>query len=416
MHLKRYEGRSLKETLEKVKKELGPNALILSSRYFRKDHGLLGLVGGKWVEVMAAREASSEKERKPGNVGCLKDIRRFTPLSRDSVGGGTAAREAKEPSSAMEPGGAASATGSRTDRRVDSVEEDLFREAQNHPMFDNSCYSMNKVPGVDPLYLDELGFDRELRSAFHKLLNSGVHPRTVLRLVRRAQLSTEKELGVGRRLAASLSQLVPCVDLRKVPPRVVALVGPTGVGKTTTIAKLAARDRFAEGRRVALVTVDNFRIAALEQIKVYADILGIPLKTAEQVRDLPRVVKGLEGFDRVYVDTAGKGPGDGGYVDELKEAFDECRGIHCMLLISAATNEKDARHAMQWFSRLSPASLTITKTDECGHFGPMLSGICDGGPAPAYITNGQRVPDDVELATPQTLLKVLLGKPGWVKD
>ncbi len=404
----------MKETLEKVKKELGPNALILSSRYFRKDHGLLGMVGGKWVEVMAATESPGESRAKPDEPPASKGIRGLSSFSgKPSKAGGFRSLEAP---SSKRTETAETTTDPKRVPGEQPLEEEIFGGAQNPPTFDKSWYTVNKIPGVDPLYLEELGFDRDLRFVFGKLLGSGVHPRTSLRLLKRAQACTEEGMSIGRRLTDSLSGMVKCADLRRVPPRVVALVGPTGVGKTTTIAKLAAMDRFTEGRKVALVTVDNFRIAAVEQIKVYANILGIPLKPVEQVRDLPRVLKGLEGFDRVYVDTAGKGPGDGGYVEELRQAFRESQGVHCMLLIGATTNEMDAHHAVQWFSRLSPESLTITKTDECGHFGPMLSRICDGGLPLAYLTNGQRVPDDVESATPQMLLKVLFGKTCWAKD
>lgn len=188
-----------------------------------------------------------------------------------------------------------------------------------------------------------------------------------------------------------------------------ALVGPTGVGKTTTIAKLAANYRLRERRRVGLVTVDTYRIAAVEQLRTYADIIDLPMEVAATPRDMRAAIDRLSGQELILIDTAGRSPRDEVKIQELKCLLAECRADEVHLVLSSVSGGICLEKTAEQFVSVGVTSLLLTKLDEAGGLGGLLSLLRRSRLPLSYLTHGQNVPDDIEAADGKKLARIMVG-------
>ncbi|MBK7405760.1 MAG: flagellar biosynthesis protein FlhF [Phycisphaerales bacterium] len=197
-------------------------------------------------------------------------------------------------------------------------------------------------------------------------------------------------------------------------PSVIALIGPTGVGKTTTVAKLAANLKLRYGKKVGLITADTYRIAAVEQLRTYADIVGLPLKVVLSAQDLPGAIDSLGACDVVLLDTAGRSQHDSARLDELAELLDAAKPDACHLVLSLAAAESVIVAAAERFGALGPQKLILTKLDEAVEFG-VIANIARRVRLPlSHVTTGQEVPDHIEPAGADRLARLVLdGAPAW---
>lgn len=190
---------------------------------------------------------------------------------------------------------------------------------------------------------------------------------------------------------------------------VVALVGPTGVGKTTTIAKLAAHFSLAENKKVALITADTYRIAAVDQLKTYTDIMNIPMEVIVTPDESRAALAKHSDKDIVFVDTAGRSPNNKTQINELKEILDQLQPHQTHLVLSAATNMPDTFKAIDAFMHKSVNRILFTKLDETLTMGQILNVLIKTGIPLSYITNGQDVPEDIALYSPDKLAEMVLS-------
>lgn len=192
--------------------------------------------------------------------------------------------------------------------------------------------------------------------------------------------------------------------------KVVALVGPTGVGKTTTIAKLAANFRLRDGIKMGLVTVDTYRIAAVEQLRTYAEIIDLPMKVVTTPQDMRRALDELSGLDLVLIDTAGRSPRDELKIQELKQMLGEAQIDEVHLVMSLTASVRSIRMTAEQFRPVNPTALVLTKLDEAAGMGCLLS-VSRQVPLPlSYLTTGQDVPDDIEPAHATRISRLVLGQ------
>jgi flagellar biosynthesis protein FlhF len=255
-------------------------------------------------------------------------------------------------------------------------------------------------------------FDSPYYEIYSVLTAAGLRPELARGAVRAGRMNGSQQLRNFETLArAGLVTTLPSIA-RFAPdplapmigspdaPSAIALIGPTGVGKTTTIAKLAAQVVCRLRRRVVLVTLDTYRIAATEQLRIYAEIIGAGYHVAHSVRELDTLVRRHSGGATVLIDTAGRSPSDLADEMELGSYLRECDDLLKMLVLPATTHPVDAHAAVRQFSLFGPNQLILTKMDETTRPGAAVSVAGDSGLPLAYLCSGQRVPEDLERATP----------------
>ncbi len=212
-----------------------------------------------------------------------------------------------------------------------------------------------------------------------------------------------------------LARLVPAADPPlgdRSPddrPLTIALIGPTGVGKTTTLAKLAATLKLREQRRVGLVTCDTYRIAAVDQLRTYASIIGLRLEVAITPAQVKQAVEGLSDCDVVLIDTAGRGPNDRGRLDELTGCLAAARPHEVHLVLSSTSSERVLLREAEAFAGAGADRIVLTKLDEAVSFGVLINVMQAVGKRLSFITTGQEVPDQIEPGRPHRLAELVLG-------
>lgn len=198
------------------------------------------------------------------------------------------------------------------------------------------------------------------------------------------------------------------IQLNRHGVRIVALIGATGVGKTTTLAKIAARFVLERGVSAALITADTYRISAVEQLKTYSDIIGLPLEIVYTPGELSKAIRKYRNKDLILIDTAGRSQHNDFQMKELQEFLGVNSHIEKHLVMSATTKQKDAEEILEKFSVCEPSRLIFTKTDETSSIGIILNLLYEKKLALSYLTNGQSVPDDIIPASADMLAGLLL--------
>jgi flagellar biosynthesis protein FlhF len=192
--------------------------------------------------------------------------------------------------------------------------------------------------------------------------------------------------------------------------QIMALIGPTGVGKTTTIAKLAANFNLFEGKKVGLITIDTYRIAAVEHLKTYGDIINLPVEVVYTPSDINQAIQNLKDCNLILIDTAGRSPHNQVMMDELKKFLSHSKIGLILLVVSATTKYQDMVSIATNFSRIAYTHLVFTKLDETESLGPIVSMAWKIRRPISYLTTGQNVPDDIEVAKPEKLISQLLKR------
>ncbi len=374
MRLKRFEGLSVAAALEQVRTELGPGALILHTKAVPR-RGLGGLLGREVVEVLAAVDEESAPSPAPdARAASLAGDARLSAWSDGAPRGELeeirtllerlAARvEAVRPADAA--GGPEALRGIVEQLVVQEVEPAAAREAVALLEAD-----LQQRPAAET---------RQVRARLVEILARGIRANGAIRLTH--------------------------------GPKAVALVGPTGVGKTTTLAKLAARFQIAEKKRVALVTLDTYRIGAVDQLRTYAEILGLPLRVAGTAAELERALAREAGADLVLIDTVGRSYRRAGEVEAL-QSFLSVGGIETHLVLSATTKRADLLDALERYRAVGYQRLILSKLDETRCFGPAVEACRVAGVPLAYFATGQEVPDDLEEASALKLGRLLVEGQG----
>jgi flagellar biosynthesis protein FlhF len=251
---------------------------------------------------------------------------------------------------------------------------------------------------------------------YNNLIQSEVAEELATDMVRQLQTYRPEQLQQGdfvrERLTEQVERMIPSSGpikrKKEVGPHIVALIGPTGVGKTTTLAKIAANLQIREHRRVGLITIDTYRIAAVDQLRRYADLLGSPLKAVNSAEDLREAVRSMSDCEFILIDTAGRSPTDTLKLNELKGFLEAAGPDEVHLVLSSAASQQCIERAIERFGQVRVDKIIFTKLDEAVHVGVVLNVIRKVNKALSYVTTGQNVPDDIEVGKGSKLAQMLL--------
>jgi flagellar biosynthesis protein FlhF len=219
------------------------------------------------------------------------------------------------------------------------------------------------------------------------------------------------------RIFTALSRLIPCaaeLGPEKSKQQRLALIGPTGVGKTTAVIKLTVRLAGQTARRIGWIGLDSGRSVGADLLASYCGILDVPYRAARDRQSLAQAFEQLSECDCVLVDTPGFSPRDAGGIQDLSEALDAVADLKRMLLLGAATNGRDMGDWVEVYKKVGFDSLAFTKVDECRYFGPVVNTAVSSGLPLSYISGGQDLVNDLQLGRPELLANLLLS--GWSND
>ncbi|MCO7174708.1 flagellar biosynthesis protein FlhF [Sporolactobacillus kofuensis] len=257
-----------------------------------------------------------------------------------------------------------------------------------------------------------------IESLQDKLLDQGMRrddTDPLMQLLIKKWYQSDEQMNRRELMELLKAQLVQKLDPRRfqiggLSEHFIMLVGPTGVGKTTTMAKLASRAVLDEGKKIAFITADTYRIAAIDQLRMYADILGAPLEVAYTQQDFQRLIRQFSEYDHVFIDTAGRNFQNSSYISELRQYVGDGLSIGLYLVVSATTKVEDMNAVITQFQSMNVTNLILSKLDETTTLGSLVSVLLQQPKMNvAYITNGQDVPDDLHFPNVRELINLMLG-------
>lgn len=408
MTINKFQGKTEEEAIEKAKQVFGANAVIMNVKEI-KPKGLFRAFKSSTYEVTAAME---EKETFVNPMNALQTPKKM----HDNIN--LAADETIELPKPGKTQDFSSMLKIKEESSLKTVDEDSNIEKR---LEDLSSMLEEKLGGntkeeapEKPQSSEELNFVRIL---YNTLLNNEVNEKYINQILEEIEKFVRPGNSVDTILSNVYQKLIlrfgrsNTINLSGSKPKVVFFIGPTGVGKTTTIAKIASKYKVEHAKKVAFITSDTYRIAATEQLRVYANILDAPMSIVYSVEELNTAIARVSDYDLVFVDTAGFSHKNEEQKEDIKKLIsgvNEKYQKEVYLVLSATTKYKDLLDIVDVYHEISDYKLIFTKLDETTTYGNILNIKLYSGADLSYVTNGQNVPDDIEVFDTQKIVKQLL--------
>lgn len=446
--IRTFRAASMQEAMRIMRRELGEDAVVVNTRSIVQRRALPFLKAKCEVEVTARNgsKATSTRSVNQGNVvtvaippslthrvNSTEDSRTLSPAQLAEH----LERELLEPNR-LAPSDNGIELSPSLERLISAPTTKTNAGKPNVAYSDKTNIpSLSQIPASDKL--DErlesiqrmleglnkarhLGGDSEvppeLFQLYTELLDSDVEEETTRDLLSSVRRHVKPEQLHDHDYCKSMLTGLVEADFRTASPikpasgrrRVVALVGPTGVGKTTTIAKLAANFKLRDGIKIGLVTVDTYRVAAVEQLRTYAEIIDLPMKVVTSPLEMRRALDELVGLDLILIDTGGRSPRDELKIQELKSLLAEAQVDEVHLVLSLTAGVSSLCATCEKFSAANTTALILTKLDEAAGMGSLLTAARRLPLPVSYLTTGQDVPDDIESANASRMARLVLGQ------
>jgi len=388
MIIKKYVASSMKEALSKIGKELGKDAVIISQRSIRKP-GIKGLFSHKVVEITAAVESKSNDLHWSDKEISSKNVLPVDIVKNDEL-------ELRQEVETMK----SLINSYFSTESNNSINEKIKLDNKNNEESESQQEKTNKANNSEIYF-------KEAKERLRALdISKDIVEELIETIKINKQVSSIDEImdGIKEGLGTTIK-----IDSSEINGTV-ALVGPTGVGKTTTIAKLAGELALVKKKKIGLITVDTYRIGAVEQLKTYADIMNIDFKVVFSLAEMEEAINSMKDCDVILLDTTGRSSKNTMQVLELKAFLDRAHVDNAYLVVSATTKSGDMDIIANGFSNIKYKGLIITKLDETSTYGSILN-ICRRTEVPIkFITVGQNVPDDIRVPLEEEIIKLVLGE------
>ncbi len=416
MVIKKFIGKTEEAATEDAKKELGENLVIMHVRKV-KAKGAFAFLRAKQVEVTAAVEDDDP----------LKAIRQLADRQQQSEKSGS--REAIL-NAAREESRNQSPSGKTIEEKIDSLQSMLENQFQRENSLlkssENQAKVLDQVTGEKEQEVEENAeektekekeMDRFLQLLHDTMIENEVDEKLADEILQEAEKGRVPNATMDSILSLIYQKMVLKFGRSQgIMPaeqgcKVIFFIGPTGVGKTTTIAKVASSFSISEKKKVALLTTDTYRIAATDQLRTYASILGVPFRVIYTEEELAAATRDFKDCDFIFVDTAGHSHKNEELLEKQKrflQVVDDME-TQCFLVLSATTKYKDLKGIVDKYRSVAKYQLIFTKLDETGNFGNLLNMKIYADCPIAYLTVGQNVPDDIEVFNAQKIVKQLLS-------
>lgn len=363
----------MSEAMKKIRQELGSDAVILNSKEVETG-GFLGFFTKKNIEVIAA-------------VDTAPAVRRQVPKKSAQAN-----RSSSKPSASVKP-------------QTNTIESNLKPSLKDETLASEVKELKNIVNGISSSIVTQFedypdGLKKMNQRLIDQDIDSSIRTEVMKKLLKKWYILDKETMNEEEVMHITKETLLQFLNEKDIDgfqfnKKYLNLVGPTGVGKTTTIAKIAAHCVLKHKKRVAFITTDTFRIAAIDQLKTYAKILNVPVEVVYSVEDFKQAKEKLANYDLVLIDSAGRNFLNQLYIDELKKVIDFNEEMETYLVLSLTSKYKDMVTIFEQFSRININKVIFTKKDETYSRGAMLNLIHEYDVGVSYITNGQSVPDDI---------------------
>lgn len=420
MIIKKFLGRTEEEALAEAKKELGENVVLMNVKNIKKG-GFLGFMKKQVTEITVALEEESERrEKKVASEKAMKEA-----VSAVAQVAARAAEPEKFTVQSQETELQA-ARSQESGRQKNRLTETLdYIERKENTAIQEKLDSLQSLleQKLQPQEEEELSEDDSEMMVFMKLLYNTMLDNEVKEIyanqvIEEADKVNKPNTPVDAVLATVYQKMIlklgkpEVITPAETNPKMIFFIGPTGVGKTTTIAKIASKFCLEEKKKIAMLTCDTYRIAAAEQLRTYASILEIPFEIVYTTEEMKEAAVRFKDFDYIFVDTAGHSYQNEEQRDSIKAFIQSVEGVaesETYLVVSATTKYRDLEKIADSYHTVADYRLIFTKLDETNALGSIFNLRLHTGAPLSYVTSGQNVPNDIEEFNPQKTVKNLLG-------
>lgn len=405
MIIKKFQAKTEEEAVMQAKKELGENVVVMNVRTI-KPKGLFKWFRSSTVEVMVAKEEETEAVRakeqtEKMQTENLKDVIASIDKLRQL------GEDVEESSVKKTPPAEEAVLEERLENIQNLLEEKLKKREDEKDV---------QEPEVEKKNTEMTEF---IRLLYNTMIENEVHEKYANQMIDEIEQNFGEKMKVEQVLSHIYQKMVlkfgkveRITPAKKKGPKVVFFLGPTGVGKTTTLAKIASQFSVSGSKKIALFTADTYRISATDQLKTYANILGVPFHIIYSVDEMRTYLESYREYDYVLIDTAGHSPNNEERRKDMNEfihAFGDEVETEVYLVLSATTKYRDLMNITDIYTAITDYKIIFTKLDETTVYGNLLNLKIHTGAPLSYVTNGQNVPDDIELFQPQEAVRKILG-------
>lgn len=407
MIIKKFQGKTEAEAVESAKKELGSNVVIMNVRSMKRK-GMFSFLKPQLIEVTVALEEEPAQSATPP-----KEEARPQPFIDAIV------HKAAMETAAFADGGMVRDVQPESSRADSSAIEEKLDTL--HTLLEQQLQKPDELKGDIPEEEKESEVERFMKLLYNTMLANEVSEQNANQIIDEIEKVSKPNMPFDYALANIYQKMIlkfgKPIEITPAGkgPKVIFFVGPTGVGKTTTIAKIASKFSVEGGRKIALLTADTYRIAAAEQLRTYANILEVPFRVIYSTEEIEQALKDFRNYDFIMVDTAGHSHQNEAQRDAMSSFIHSVDGMaekEVFLVLSATTKYRDLMSIADVYSAMTDYKLIFTKLDETTTLGSLLNLKLHTGASLSYVTYGQNVPDDIEIFNPQKTVKQLLGGKG----